>query len=77
MARSVCRSCGRHDGRLIDRKGIEGEFGVSRATADGIMQRCVKYTPDWQRKVYVRREEVEHVIASWEQGSSSFVIRRG
>jgi hypothetical protein len=48
---------------LFDAARIAREYGVSRAAAEAFMRQCAKVRPDGLRKVYVRRSELERVIA--------------
>lgn len=49
-------------GRLMDRKQICEELGISRAAAEAIMRQLDKVTIDGLRKVYVRRADVERYL---------------
>jgi hypothetical protein len=48
--------------RLIDQRGIAEELGVTRAAAEKIMRQVPKIHVAGLRKVYVKREDVLHVI---------------
>jgi len=48
--------------RLIDQRGIAEELGVTRAAAEKIMRLVPKVHVTGLRKVYVKREDVLHVI---------------
>ena len=48
--------------RLIDQRGIAEELGVTRAAAEKIMRLVPKVHVAGLRKVYVKREDVLHVI---------------
>ena len=49
--------------RLIDRHGIVDEMGVSRHVAEAIMRELPKITIPGVRKVFVRRADVERLVA--------------
>jgi hypothetical protein len=48
--------------RLIDQRGIAEELGVTKAAAEKIMRLVPKVHVAGLRKVYVKREDVLHVI---------------
>ena len=47
---------------LLDSKALQGELGVTRATAEAIMRRLPTVQPDCARKVFVRRSDVAAYI---------------
>jgi hypothetical protein len=48
--------------RLIDQRGIMEELGVTKAAAEKIMRLVPKVHVAGLRKVYVRRDDVLHVV---------------
>ena len=54
--------------RLIDRRGIADELGVTKAAAERIMRQLPKVHIAGLRKVYVKRDDVRRLI---EQGTRS------
>jgi hypothetical protein len=49
---------------LVDRKTLAAELGVGRATVDAIFQRLEVIAFEGHRKVFVRRADVEHLLAA-------------
>jgi hypothetical protein len=49
--------------QLLDAKGLQTELGVSRAAAERIMERLPIVRLPGLRKVYVRRPDVERLLA--------------
>jgi len=48
--------------RLIDQRGIVDELGVTRAAAEKIMRLVPKVHVTGLRKVYVKRDDVLHLL---------------
>jgi hypothetical protein len=48
---------------LLDAKHLAAELGVTRAAAEAIMRRLPKVEIDGLRKVFVRRADVERLLA--------------
>jgi hypothetical protein len=49
--------------QLLDAKGLQAELGVTRAAAEAIMRRLPKVEIDGLRKVFVKRADVERLLA--------------
>lgn len=49
-------------GRLMDRKTIADELGITAAAAEALMRRLAKVEVDGLRKVYVRRADLEKLL---------------
>jgi hypothetical protein len=60
----VCPHCGGEiGGRLMDCRTIIEELGVSRSSAEWIMRAVPKVEFKGLRKCYVKREDIERLIA--------------
>lgn len=57
-----CTECGLERGRLMDRRMIQDELGVSRAVAEGLMRQVRKVTFPGVRRVFVLRRDVEKLL---------------
>jgi hypothetical protein len=49
--------------QLLDAKHLAAELGVTRAAAEAIMRRLPKVEIDGLRKVFVKRGDVERLLA--------------
>jgi hypothetical protein len=49
--------------QLLDAKHLAGELEVSRAAAEAIMRKLPKVEIDGLRKVFVKRSDVERLLA--------------
>jgi hypothetical protein len=48
---------------LLDAKRLAAELGVTRAAAESIMRRLPKVEIEGLRKVFVKRDDVERLLA--------------
>lgn len=48
---------------LLDTRGIMREMGVTRKAAEAFMRRCPKVEVEGLRKVYVKRDDLQRVVA--------------
>jgi hypothetical protein len=62
MCAAIARRTSSSLPRLIDQRGITEELGVTRAAAERIMQQVPKVHVPGLRKVYVKRDDVLHLI---------------
>jgi hypothetical protein len=53
-------------GRLLDAAAIVREYGITRASAEALMRRLPKVTVDGIRKVWVRRDDLDRLLADSE-----------
>jgi len=49
--------------QLLDAKHLAAELGVTRASAEAIMRKLPKVEIDGLRKVFVKRTDVERLLA--------------
>jgi hypothetical protein len=48
---------------LLDAKHLAAELGITRSSAEAIMRRLPKVEIEGLRKVFVRRDDVERLLA--------------